>query len=832
MMTPPLPLSILLLLGAVVQASAWPPPQTEEDKVSDRRALDHRRSHLKADDAAAGTSTYPAAEAHAPNCGTGRDRCQRIRFVVQGAAASAAATATLVLADSLPQTQVSVTVNGHAQAVDTLSHPVYLRPGVNTIMYELSEPVTIRELRIDQRITQQNDAGTSDADFITYEAEDGRCDGAVIGHGAATNLHQPWSVLFGIALESSQRKACQLTEAGHYVELTLQKPGNFVDVRFSIPNGTTATLQVSAAGEVSFPLALTTNYSWLYTDGVGPNNKPGHPHRFYDEASGWLGSPTWAALPAGTKLRFSLMSDAVVPITIDLVDVYRVPEPYPKPTGFVSVLDHGADPSGLGDSRQAFVSALTLAASTGSGVWIDAGDFFVNRSISMPDNIVVRGAGPFYSTIYKNGFSARFQGHGANALNVTAMDFAMDLQRSKRGEGTGFLGSFGGGSLFQNLRIRHAGIPSAFVVGNDEIGTGVGSPHHDSHFANVDGRGSFAGGIVHRGFSGVTVESCYVRYTGDDGIAFWSGDNEANANDNCVARNNHISLNSGGCAISIYGGDNLLLASNTIVDSTTAINICIGRFSPDRLGSLHVVDNTVLRAATAGIEFSKTRGASLNRTNVTVQQLAIRDSLASAIVFKGNVSTGFNFEKRIPTAANESYVFNPEGFEGISLSDVRIEGAQDFGLMVQATGGASFSNVTAECLGFGDTYYCPDFFGGSFTIEQVGSVEGWLRETKCTLPHHHSGQTLKSDDDSNRSPRKKKRPVQAQLDTVLHIPLSAASGPVFDGVGGLSAGAGTRLLVDYPEPQRGWVLDFLFKPSFGASLQVLKIEIGGTGDSP
>eukprot|EP01047_Picozoa_sp_COSAG01_P110392 COSAG01_NODE_39218_length_479_cov_1.360526_1_plen_134_part_01 len=71
---------------------------------------------------------------------------------------------------------------------------------------------------------------------------------------------------------------------------------------------------------------------------------------------------------------------------------------------------------------------------------------------------------------------------------------------------------------------------------------------------------------------------------------------------------------------------------------------------------------------------------------------------------------------------------------------------------------------------------------------------------------------------------------QQQLDTV-HIQLGAASGPVFDGVGGLSAGAGTRLLVDYPEPQRGWVLDFLFKPSFGASLQVLKIEIGGTGDS-
>ena len=33
--------------------------------------------------------------------------------------------------------------------------------------------------------------------------------------------------------------------------------------------------------------------------------------------------------------------------------------------------------------------------------------------------------------------------------------------------------------------------------------------------------------------------------------------------------------------------------------------------------------------------------------------------------------------------------------------------------------------------------------------------------------------------------------------------------------------------MDYPEPQRKQVLDFLFKPNFGASLHHLKIEIGG-----
>ena len=59
----------------------------------------------------------------------------------------------------------------------------------------------------------------------------------------------------------------------------------------------------------------------------------------------------------------------------------------------------------------------------------------------------------------------------------------------------------------------------------------------------------------------------------------------------------------------------------------------------------------------------------------------------------------------------------------------------------------------------------------------------------------------------------------------------AAPYRVFDGIGALSAGASSRLLRDYPEPQRSQVLDYLFAPNFGASLQILKVEIGGDGES-
>lgn len=59
----------------------------------------------------------------------------------------------------------------------------------------------------------------------------------------------------------------------------------------------------------------------------------------------------------------------------------------------------------------------------------------------------------------------------------------------------------------------------------------------------------------------------------------------------------------------------------------------------------------------------------------------------------------------------------------------------------------------------------------------------------------------------------------------------AGAGPVFDGLGAVSAGASSRLLIDYPEPQRSQILDYLFKPGYGAALQHLKVEIGADVNS-
>jgi hypothetical protein len=58
-----------------------------------------------------------------------------------------------------------------------------------------------------------------------------------------------------------------------------------------------------------------------------------------------------------------------------------------------------------------------------------------------------------------------------------------------------------------------------------------------------------------------------------------------------------------------------------------------------------------------------------------------------------------------------------------------------------------------------------------------------------------------------------------------------ATGRTYEGLGAVSAGASSRLLIDYPEPYRSQILDYLFKPGYGSALQHLKVEIGADVNS-
>jgi hypothetical protein len=72
----------------------------------------------------------------------------------------------------------------------------------------------------------------------------------------------------------------------------------------------------------------------------------------------------------------------------------------------------------------------------------------------------------------------------------------------------------------------------------------------------------------------------------------------------------------------------------------------------------------------------------------------------------------------------------------------------------------------------------------------------------------------------------------AQAPTTSITVDGAQSGRTFDGIGAISGGGGnSRLLTNYPAAQQSQILDYLFKPAYGAGLQLLKLEIGGDANS-
>jgi O-glycosyl hydrolase len=74
-------------------------------------------------------------------------------------------------------------------------------------------------------------------------------------------------------------------------------------------------------------------------------------------------------------------------------------------------------------------------------------------------------------------------------------------------------------------------------------------------------------------------------------------------------------------------------------------------------------------------------------------------------------------------------------------------------------------------------------------------------------------------------------PAHAATSTSITVD-GTSSGRTFDGIGAISGGGGnTRLLYDYPATQRNQILDYLFKPGYGADLQILKVEVGGDTNS-
>src|SRR5580700_1757117 len=226
--------------------------------------------------------------------------------------------------------------------------------------------------------------------FTEYSAVGSKTNGTVIG---------PSDNLYTLPAEAVGRTAVTLSGAGQYIDFTLAKAANAVDLRYSIPDsadgsGLTTPLKVYVNGQKRPDLTLTSQYTWFYGSYPFTNNPADlHGHHMYDDVRTMFGR----TLAAGTSVRFEIANPSI-PVTIDVADFQKVAPPAPQPAGSISVLSFGADPSGQTDSTTSIQNAINAGSAAGKTVYIPAGNYLVTAHLIV-DKVTLTGAGEWYSVL-------------------------------------------------------------------------------------------------------------------------------------------------------------------------------------------------------------------------------------------------------------------------------------------------------------------------------------------------------------------------------------------------------------------------------------------------
>ena len=534
--------------------------------------------------------------------------------------------------------------------------------------------------------------------YVEYEAEAASTNATVIGPDR-TYLNMP--------SEASGREAVKLSAQGQYVEFTLTQPANAIDLRYSIPDssdgaGLTAPLSLYINGTYSQALTLTSKYSWVYGAYPYPNTpSAGSAHHFFDESRALLGS----TLAAGTKVRLQVdAADTAAWYVIDLADFYAVPAAYTQPaSGYISITSapYNADPTGGRDATQAIQNAVNAASSSGQGVWIPAGTFTVTSHITL-NNVTVRGAGPWYSILHGNGVGMYGNG-GSSNTSIQLYDFAIfgeTITRIESAVDSGVGGSYGNGSVIQNLWIEHT-----------KAGIWIDGPSNGLQIVGVTVRDTFADGIHLDGnVNGSTVKQSMVRNTGDDALALWSN-GSSDQNDTFAFNTVQLPILANG--IGIYGGSNNSVTDNIVADTVnTGGGVSVANaFGAVALGgTTTVARNTLLRTGS----FDRNKGLGLKQDGA-VWLFALDSSITGAISVTDNEIDDSTYAAIHFLGANGNSITNA------TFSNDTIKTAGTYAIQEEAPGSASFSAVTATGLGLGGQYNC----GTNFTITQGSGNSGW-----------------------------------------------------------------------------------------------------------
>ncbi|MCX5330045.1 discoidin domain-containing protein [Streptomyces sp. NBC_00140] len=520
--------------------------------------------------------------------------------------------------------------------------------------------------------------------FTSVEAESATTTGSKIGpdHTQGT-----------LASEASGRQAVRIT-SGQRVEFTVPSAANAVNLAYSVPDGQSGTLDVYVNGtRISRTLPVTSKYSYVDTPWI-PGAKT---HHFYDNARLVLGQN----VQAGDKVAFQSTGTQV---TLDVADFEQVAAAAAQPAGSVSVVSKGADPSGNGDSTQAFRDAI--ASAQGGVVWIPPGDYRLTSSLSGVQNVTLQGAGSWHSVVH----TSRFIDQTGSSGSVHIKNFAVIGEVTERVDSNpdNFVnGSLGPNSSVSGMWLQHLKVGLWLLGDNDNLVV------ENNRFLDMTADGLNLNGNAR----GVRVRNNFLRNQGDDALAMWSlyaPDTDSSFENNTISQPNLAN------GIAIYGGTDIAVRNNLISD-TNALGSGIAISNQKFLdpfhplsGTITVDGNTLVRTGAMNPNWNHPMGAlrvdsydSAINANITITDTTITDSPYSAFEFVSG------------------------GGQGYPVRDVTVDGAtvRNTGTVVvqaEAQGAATFRNVTATGVGAAGIYNCPyPASSGTFDLTDGGGNSGW-----------------------------------------------------------------------------------------------------------
>lgn len=340
--------------------------------------------------------------------------------------------------------------------------------------------------------------GYYDAPYKRYEADLG-----VLTNGATVTSKS--FAQADLQSEASDQICVNMSSANATVEWSISDAADGLVIRYSVPDGETATIGVYNGSAKITTITLTSIWSWEYLWNNGNPNNGGvvnqNPKMRFDEVRYKFST----SIAASGNLKLVRETGN---LHIDFAELEVIPDAITAPTGAVVYVGNGSD-------LQTFITA-----NGGKKIFLPTGLYTVNRELYFgTSNTSLVGAGMWFTQINFTNTTSNNGGLRANATNISFADLYLTTNSTSRSNSYKAInGVFTAASTIKNIWAEH------FECGAWIAQYNVGGPAIADGFtlSNCRFRNNYADGInLCKGTSNAIVEHCNFRNNGDDDQAIW-----------------------------------------------------------------------------------------------------------------------------------------------------------------------------------------------------------------------------------------------------------------------------------------------------------------------